>query len=63
MAQELWTSSQTGYTRIGTRLSDIRAIFEFGITANLIFEPIKYCSVNGSAINIRMILDKLDLVH
>lgn len=46
MAYQLWTSSITGHRRVGTRFSDVRELFESGITAKSIFEPLKSCPVS-----------------
>lgn len=52
MAYQLWTSPITGYRRTGTRLSDVRALFESGITTKAIFEPLKSCPADQDVVPI-----------
>lgn len=49
MGYQLWTSPQTGYRRRGTRLGEIRRLFEHAITVTAILEPLKSCRLNASA--------------
>ncbi len=60
MAHQLWTSLTTGYRRIGTRQSEIRALFESGITVGAIFEPLKSCPASADAREIQRLLAKRD---
>ena len=60
MGQQLWTSSITGYRRIGTRLHEIRALFEVGITAKAILEPLKSCPAFAEALEMKTILGRRD---
>lgn len=52
MGHQLWVSPTTGYRRKGTRLSEFRALFENGITARAIFEPIQSCPAGAFALEI-----------
>lgn len=56
MGYQLWTSPVTGHRRIGTRLSDVRVLFDKGITVSAIFEPIKSCPANGTAQEFKRLL-------
>jgi predicted nucleotidyltransferase len=49
MAHELWTSTLTGHRRRGTRLAEIRALFEDGISAGAILELLKSCPADAPA--------------
>ena len=50
MGYELWTSRITGYGRTGTRVSELRGLFEVAITARIIQEPLKACFYNDEAL-------------
>jgi hypothetical protein len=52
MGYELWTSPVTGYRRTGTRLRELRRLFEDGITALAILEPLQSCSSDANATDI-----------
>jgi len=58
MAYKLWISPITGHRRIGTRLSDVRSLFDRGITTGAIFELLKSCPVHASAREIKKLLAK-----
>jgi hypothetical protein len=60
MGYQLWVSPLTGYRRKGTRMSDLRKLFETGITANSIQEPLKYCFYGESALEVQAELKRLD---
>ena len=60
MAYQLWSSPITGYRRKGTRMSDLRQLFEGYITANSIQEPLKYCLFEESATDVKSELMRLD---
>lgn len=60
MAYQLWVSPLTGYRRKGTRMSDLCNLFETGVTANSIQEPLKYCLYTDSAIKVQAELKRLD---
>ena len=60
MAHELWTSPTTGYRRLGTKLSEVRALFESGITVRAILEPLKCCPIFAAAPEMRNLLKKRD---
>lgn len=60
MGYQLWTSPVTGYRRIGTRFSDVRSLFDTGITAVSIFEPLKSCPADATAIEMKELLLKRD---
>ncbi len=49
MGYQLWTSPVTGYRRIGTRVDEIRALFEKNITVRSICEPLKACFAHANA--------------
>ena len=56
MGDELWTPPVTGYRRIGTRVSEIRALFETGITVRSICEPLRACFANANATEMAKLL-------
>lgn len=60
MAYELWISPQTGYRRRGTSVSELRALFERGVTARVIAEPLRCCRTTDSAEEVRAELARLD---
>lgn len=60
MGYQLWVSPLTGYRRKGTRMSDLRSLFETGITANSIQEPLKYCFYGEPALKVQAELRRLD---
>ena len=60
MGYQLWTSPITGYRRTGTRLSDVRTLFEAGITTRAIFEPLKSCRANDDVIPVIEIMRQRD---
>ena len=60
MGYQLWVSSLTGYRRKGARMSDLRNLFETGITANSIQEPLKSCFYKDSALKVQAELKRLD---
>jgi hypothetical protein len=60
MGYQLWVSPITGYRRKGTRMSDLRRLFETGITANSIQEPLKCCLYGESASAVHAELVRLD---
>ena len=49
-------SPVTGYRRIGTRVSEIRALFETGITVRSICEPLRACFANANATEMAKLL-------
>lgn len=49
MGHQLWTSPQTGYRRQGTRFSEVRSLFEDGITARAVLEPLQSCMLDAPA--------------
>lgn len=60
MGYELWTSPVTGYRRTGTRLRELRHLFEDGITAQAILEPLQSCPSTANAIEIAQLLRHRD---
>lgn len=58
--KELWISKRTGRRRTGTRVSELRNLFETGITARAIEEPLQCCASNDAAAEIRERMRKLD---
>src|SRR5258706_16219777 len=60
MAEQLWTSSITGYRRTGTRLSELRSLLGAGITARAILEPLQSCPADVSAIEMANLLKQKD---
>jgi len=60
MGYELWTSPVTGYRRTGTRLRELRHLFEDGITAQSIHEPLQSCPSTPNAIEIAELLRDRD---
>lgn len=59
MGYQLWVSPLTGIRRKGTRMSDLRNLFETGITANSIQEPLKYCFYGEEVSHVRTELERL----
>jgi hypothetical protein len=60
MGYQLWTSPVTGYRRTGTRLRELRSLFESGITARAILEPLLSCPSGANAIEFAKILHDRD---
>src|SRR5690348_13463229 len=60
MGYQLWTSPITGYRRTGTRLRELRHLFEDGITAQAILEPLQSCSSGASAVEVAQLLQVRD---
>lgn len=60
MSYQLWVSPITGIRRKGTRMSDLRKLFETGITASSIQEPLKYCFYGEEASGVLAELERLD---
>jgi hypothetical protein len=60
MGYQLWTSPVTGYRRTGTRLRELRHLFENGITAQAILEPLQSCPPDANAIEIAQLLHARD---
>jgi len=60
MGYELWTSPVTGYRRTGTRLKELRHLFEDGITARAILEPLQSCPAGAPASEMSRILRERD---
>jgi hypothetical protein len=60
MGYELWTSPVTGYRRTGTRLKELRLLFETGVAARAIFEPLQSCPSEADAVEITKILHDRD---
>jgi hypothetical protein len=60
MAYQLWTSPITGYRRTGTRLRELRHLFEDGITAQAILEPLQSCPSTANAVEIAQLLSDRD---
>lgn len=60
MAHELWTSPITGYRRIGTKLSEVRSLFENRITVRAILEPLKCCPASAASSEMKDLLDRRD---
>ncbi len=61
MGYQLWTSPLTGYRRKGTRLAELRALIEAGITARAILEPLQSCPANAPALDMARLLEERDL--
>jgi CBS domain len=60
MGYELWTSRIAGYRRKGTRASDLRKLFDDGITARAIQEPLRACLYSDDALLVGEELRRLD---
>ena len=60
MAYQLWTSPITGYRRTGTRLRELRHLFEDGITAQAVLEPLQSCPSGANAAEIASLLHAKD---
>jgi hypothetical protein len=58
--RELWISKRTGRRRTGTRVSELRRIFETGITAQAIYEPLQCCASYDLAAEIAEKMRQLD---
>lgn len=55
-SDQLWTSSASGSRRTGTRLKELRNLFEIGITARAILEPLQTCTPSADAVTTRIAL-------
>lgn len=60
MGYELWISPITGYRRKGTRLAELRALIEAGITARAILEPLQSCWAEAPAPEVARLMKKRD---
>lgn len=60
MGYELWTSDLTGHRRTGTRLFEIRRLFEKEISTASILESLMSCPADASADEMRQQLDQRD---
>jgi hypothetical protein len=60
MGYQLWTSTDKGYRRTGTHLKELRNLFESGITARAILEPLESCFLDDDAVEIAKILQGRD---
>jgi hypothetical protein len=58
--RDLWLSKRTGRKRTGTRVGELRKLFEDGITVQSIFEPIQACLAEEPACDIRVKMEQLD---
>jgi predicted transcriptional regulator len=56
----LWISKRTGRLRTGTRISELRKLFETGITVRAIEEPIQCCAISDPAPEIAQKMHQLD---
>jgi hypothetical protein len=62
MGFQLWTSPVTGYRRAGTRLRELRHLFEDGITARAILEPLQCCHAGADALTMAQILHVISIL-
>lgn len=60
MGYQLWVSPVTGYRRRGTRVSELRNLFESKITVSAILEPLRSCLTTDAASDVREQLETLD---
>ena len=60
MGYQLWTSPITGYRRRGTRWRELKYLFEDGITAQAILEPLQSCPSEANAIDYARLLHGKD---
>ena len=60
MGHQLWTSPITGYRRKGTRLSELRELFDTGITISGILEPLQSCPQDAKAAEMASVLHARD---
>ena len=60
MGYELWTSPVTGYRRKGTRLTELRELFDDGITSRAILEPLQSCPADAPSSEMIQILRERD---
>lgn len=58
MGYQLWTSPLTGYRRTGTRVREIRRLFETGVTVRSIYEPLKAYSAEADAAEMMQLLNE-----
>lgn len=58
MGYQLWTSPVTGYRRTGTRVSEIRRLFETDVTVRSIYEPLNACFAEADAAEMAKLLDE-----
>lgn len=56
MAIQLWTSPITGYRRRGTSVSEVRTLFETGVTVCSIYEPLRACPAQASALEMAALM-------
>lgn len=56
MGYQLWASPVTGHRRVGTRLSELQALFARGITVSSIMERLLSCEKDADAADISEIL-------
>lgn len=60
MSYQLWISPITGYRRRGTSLAELNALFEKGLTAASICEPLRCCSLGDPVEQAYAELSRLD---
>jgi hypothetical protein len=58
MAYELWTSPVTGYRRMGTRVKEVRTLFDKDVTMRCIYEPLKACPADADAVEMAVLLEE-----
>jgi len=58
--RELWISRKSGRRRTGTRVSELRRLFEIGITAQAIEEPLQCCPSSDPACEVAETMHQLD---
>src|SRR6266404_1948569 len=46
MSYQLWVSPSTGYRRRGTRVAELRRLFEQGLTTTVLYEPLRCCHLD-----------------
>ena len=57
MGYQLWTSAVTGYRRMGTRVKEIRTLFDKDVTVRSIYEPLKACLADADALEMAALLE------
>lgn len=58
LGYELWTSPTTGHRRKGTRLEELQALVDVGVTARAIAEPLGCCPADACPAAMKVLLRK-----
>src|SRR4051794_11832878 len=58
MTKQLWASPLTGYRRTGTRVTEIRLMFERDVTVRSVYEPLRACPAEANAAEMAGLLNE-----